>query len=159
MGNIKYDDSQINEFIELANDIGIGPAMNELGYPGSWATAQRWYKMRGIDTPNVDMLKSKAAQMHQFYEDKEALLVIQTGLQIAMSTYTSKWESLDPDNQKKMAEAVQKLTNSMRLLQDKANSITESRHKDSLDDELNRMIAELENNNAVVDINESIDNG
>lgn len=156
MTKINYDDSQINEFIELANDIGIGPAIKELGYPASWATAQRWYKMRGIDTPNVDELRSKASKTHQFYEDKEALLVVQEGLQIVHSTYLNKWDSLDADEQKKLAETVQKLTNSMRVLQDKASSIHESRYKDSIDDELNKMIADLESSNDYSD--ESLNN-
>jgi|SRR6478609_1559446 len=149
MGNINYEDDQINEFMDLANDIGIGPAIKELGYPGSWATAQRWYIKRGIDTPNVDTLKSKASQMHQFYEDKEALLVIQEGLQIVHATYLNRWDSLEPDDQKKLAEAIQKLTNSMRVLQDKATNINESRYSDATQQEINDLMKQF-------DLNESI---
>ena len=29
----KYTDEQITEFIELAGEMGIGPAMRALGYP------------------------------------------------------------------------------------------------------------------------------
>ena len=145
MSKVNYTDDQINEFIEVANELGIGPTMKELGYPGSWATAQRWFKARGIDTPDIDSLKSQASKINQFYDTKEALLVIQEGMQIIHATYLNKWDTLDADEQKKLAEAMQKLTNSMRVLQDKASTITESRYSDATQTEIDNLMKQFDN--------------
>ena len=52
-----YSDQEIADFLVIAQDIGIGRAIRQLGYPASWGTAQRWAKMRGI-TVEVDDLKA-----------------------------------------------------------------------------------------------------
>ena len=38
MGYPVFNEEQISEFIETANEMGIGPAMRYLGYPKSYHT-------------------------------------------------------------------------------------------------------------------------
>lgn len=125
-----YSNKQIGEFLEVAGEIGITRAMRQLGYPGSWGTAQRWCQAAGIEVP-LDEIKAQAKSHHDWYQTEEMLLVAQEGI---MRTHlTLQREDLTPDEHKKMAEAFQKYANTWLLLQGKANSINETRTRDSQD--------------------------
>lgn len=125
-----YSNEQIGEFLEIAAEIGITRTMRQLGYPGSWGTAQRWVQAAGIEVP-LDEIKAKSAQMHDWYQTEDMLLVAQEGI---MRTHlTLQRDDLTPDEHKKMAEAFQKYANTWLLLQGKANSINENRVRDSSD--------------------------
>ena len=135
----KYTDIEIEEFLELAAEIGIGRAKRQLGYPSSWATAQKWVKARGIEI-TVDSLKQKAAQMHDWYETEEALLVAQAGMDRVHEALME--DDLDPDQVKKLSEAYQKFTNTWMLLKGKATVVNENRTVGELDLEIQKIMEE-----------------
>lgn len=141
----KYSDQEIDQFLEVAKDIGIGRAIRKVGYPDSWGTANRWAKARGIEV-TVDDLKAKSKEYHDWYNTEEALLVAQEGMARVHEMLTE--QDLDADSQKKLAEAFQKYANTWLLLQGKANAISESRTKDSTDIELLELINEQKMKNA-----------
>ena len=124
MARINYSDEDIAEFLDVAQDIGIGRAIRQLGYPNSWGTAQRWAQARGIKV-EVDDLRAKSKAYHDWYQTEEALLIAQQGMS---RIYEQLQESdLDPDEQKKLSEAFQKYANTWMLLHGKATNINESR--------------------------------
>ena len=133
MARINYSDEDIAEFLELAQDIGIGRAIRQLGYPNSWGTAQRWAQARGIKV-EVDDLKARSKSYHDWYTTEETLLVAQQGMS---RVYEQLQEAeLDPDEQKKLADAFQKYANTWLLLQGKANNISERRESTQADLEI-----------------------
>lgn len=139
MANFKrYSEEEIVAFLEVAKDEGIGKAIRLMGYPTSWSTAYRWVKGRGIEVP-LDEIKQKAKAFHDWYETEELLVVGQETLQRISERLTND-ETLDADSIKKLSEAYQKTANTWLLLQGKANSISESRTKDSFDIEILDML-------------------
>jgi len=72
-----YTDEQITEFIEIAGEMGIGPAMRQLGYPKSYHTAKKFFVQRNIDTPTANSLAVMAKQLDIFYTDREKILAAQ----------------------------------------------------------------------------------
>jgi hypothetical protein len=129
--DMNYSDEQINDFLEVAQDIGITRAMRQLKYPNSWSTAQRWAKVRNI-TVAIDELKSKAKEFHQWYTTEEVLLVAQEGMNRIYEDLTTN-DDLTPDDQKKLGEAFTKHYNVWANAQGKATNITESRQLDQMD--------------------------
>ena len=125
-----YTDTQIDEYLVLAQEIGIGKAIRELGYPKSWATGQKWAKLRGVKV-SLDDLMANVKKYHTFYETEDMLAVIEEGIERAREKFVE--ESLDADSLKKVAEAVQKLSNTWLLLQGKATGIKENRETDQMD--------------------------
>lgn len=141
MSKVAYTDNQIEEFIEMAKDIGIGRSMRELGYPGSWATANRWITARGL-TIDVDDLKQRSAAFNQWYKDEEVILVAQAGMERVHEQLVEK--DLDADSIKKLAEGYQKFANTWLTVKGKVTSISESRTVGETDMEIKKMIAEME---------------
>lgn len=111
--------------MELASEVGITKAKRQLGYPHSWATGKRWADSAGIEIP-LDSIKAQAAAHNQWYTTEDLLFIAHTGLARAQDALENTVD-LSPDDQKKLAEAVQKYTNTVRLLEEKATSITEKR--------------------------------
>jgi hypothetical protein len=122
---MKYTDKQRADFLELALEVGITRARRQLGYPHSWVSGKRWADAAGIELP-LDEIKAQAAAHNDWYTTEELLVVVQEGLRRAQEALENNGD-LDPDQQKKLAEAVQKYTNTWLLLQGKANSISERR--------------------------------
>ena len=148
MGNKTYDDVQKADFLELASEVGISRAIRKLGYPNSWATGQRWMEQAGIDIP-LDEIKAKAKAHHDWYETEDMLLIAQEGLQrVHLELQVS---DLTPDEHKKLSEAYQKYANTWMLLQGKANSITETRSKDSMDLGIMDLLNEEKARNALME--------
>lgn len=129
-----YDDKMINDFLELATEIGITKSMRELGYPKSWGTASRWAELRGIEIP-VDEVMAKAAATREWYKAEEVMTVAQQGFSRVWEELSTN-NSLSPDDQKKLAEALQKHYNVWASAQGKAQVITETRSTDGMDDHL-----------------------
>lgn len=152
MAKNKYSNEQIADFLELASEIGLTRAKRQLGYPNSWATAKRWADAAGISLP-LDEIKAQAAAHHDWYRTEEVLVVVQEGLRRAQEALENS-EALDPDQQKKLAEAVQKYTNTWLLLQGKANSISEHRSKDGMDLALMDLLNEEKARNALIESKE-----
>lgn len=133
-----YSDIQINEFLALAQEVGITRAKRELGYPNSWATADRWAKLRNV-TIATDELKAKAADAREWYKEEEIKTLIQEGFNRVYEDLTTI-ASLSADEQKKLSEAANKYYNMWVNIQGKANVITENRTTDSMDDNLNELL-------------------
>lgn len=133
-----YSDQEINNFLELAQDIGITRAKRELGYPRSWNTAQRWAKLRGIEVA-IDDLKAKSKEFHDWYKTEEVLLVAQEGMNRVYLELVEN-NTLTPDDQKKLAEALVKHYNVWANIQGKATSINETRKSDDIDGHLIDML-------------------
>lgn len=145
----KYEDKQVEDFIELATEVGISRAMRELKYPNSWNTANNWLKARGI-TVTVDSLKASAAATREWYKDEEALLVAQAGMERVYEKLVE--EDLDADSMKKLAEAYQKYANTYLLLKGKATDIKENRETSEMDLEIKNLIQQQENmNNKIIE--------
>lgn len=133
-----YTDTEINEFLELAQEVGITKAKRELGYPNSWATAQRWAKVRNVEIP-VDEIMAKAAGTREWYKAEEVMTVAQEGFNRVYDELVNN-SSLMPDDQKKLAEALQKHYNVWASAQGKAQVITESRTTDTMDAHLQELL-------------------
>lgn len=133
-----YSDEDINNFLELAQEVGITRAKRELGYPNSWSTAQRWARLRGVEVA-TDEVMAKAAHTREWYKTEEVLIVAQEGFN---RVYQELMENNDltPDDQKKLAEALQKHYNVWANAQGKATSITESRETDTMDAHLMELL-------------------
>jgi hypothetical protein len=122
---LTYSNEQRTEFLELAAEVGITKAKRTLGFPNSWTTGKKWVDAAGIEVP-IDSIMAQARAHGEWYSTKELMLVCQTGLQRAQEALENN-DDLSADEQKKLAEAVQKYTNTIRLLEEKATSISERR--------------------------------
>ena len=134
----KYDDKMINDFLELAQEVGYTRAMRELGYPNSWDTAQRWAKNRGV-TVAVDELKARANAAKEWYEEQEVKMVIQEGFNRVHDELAHN-PALTPDDQKKLSDAANKYYQMWANINNKASSITETRTNDALDAHLSTLL-------------------
>jgi len=128
----QYSDKEIDEFLAIAQEIGIGKAIKELGYPKSFDTAQAWAKNRGVNV-NVDPVMARAKQFDLLYKEEDMLHVLQEGIQDWFEYMSSNKGEIAPDDKKKMAEALSKYMNSWLLLKGKANEIKGTVEKTEID--------------------------
>lgn len=133
-----YSDEQINEFLALAQEVGITKAKRELGYPKSWSTAQYWAKQRNVLVA-TDEVMAKAAGTREWYKTEEVITVAQEGFNRVYDELVNNAD-LTPDDQKKLAEALMKHYNVWANAQGKATSITESRQTDTMDEHLQELL-------------------
>lgn len=150
--NITYDDTQRATFVELAQQIGIGRAIRELGYP-SYPTAQSWCRAAGVE-PNTDQAYAQMKEWHTYYQVEDLLIVIDEGISTAQQML-AKAET--PDDLKRLAESIQKLTNTRLLLEGKATSIKENRDT-SEDSEFNKALREFYAQDASPGVEEQSEN-
>ena len=133
-----YTDKQVNDFLELAQEVGITKAKRELGYPNSWSTASYWAKKRGV-TVAVDELKAQAAEAREWYKEEEVKTVIQEGFNRVHEELTTN-PDLTPDDQKKLSDAANKYYQMWVNIQGKAGNITETRQTDTVDEHLAELL-------------------
>lgn len=76
MTTARYSEEQRQTFVERAAQIGITPAMKELGYPGTVATASQWCQKLGVKV-TLSALQAHAASIGQFYGHQEKLALCQ----------------------------------------------------------------------------------
>jgi hypothetical protein len=133
-----YSDEQINEFLDLAQDVGITKAKRELGYPNSWGTAQRWAQMRGI-TVAVDEVHAKATATREWYKQEEIQVIAQEGFNRVHEALTND-PDLTADDQKKLAEALQKHYNVWASVQGKTQ-VTGNETPDLFEAKIQAMIS------------------
>ena len=141
----RYDDQQRAEFIELAQQIGIGRAIRELGYP-TYPTAQAWIQAAGVE-PNIDSAYQAMKHWDKFYQAEELLVIVDEGINVVRGMLATAETA---DDAKKLSEALQKLTNTRLLLEGKSTSITENRAVASEDSELAQALREF--NSLPIDI-------
>ena len=133
-----YTDEDINNFLELAQEVGITKAKRELGYPNSWGTAQRWARMRGIEVA-VDDLKAQAAAAREWYKEEEVKTVVQEGFNRVYEELVSN-KDLTADDQKKLSDAAKKYYDMWATIQGKASNINENRQTDTFDEHLQELL-------------------
>ena len=131
MAKVHYSDKQVEEFVNTAKEIGISPALRTLGYPGSYNTALRWFEERGESRPDIDSLLQKAADLKQFYGDKEKLFAAQTLIDRIVEQLQEA--TLEADEINKLGNALHKAIQTFNLIEGKATNVTESRSKDGTD--------------------------
>lgn len=148
-----YTEDQKTKFVELAQEIGIGRAISELGYP-SWPTGSKWCEQRGVK-PTVDTLMQEVKKFHTFYETTDALLIAEEGFAEVQKKLLEG--NLNPEELKKVSEAYQKFANTWLALQGKATSITETHSKDATDVELMGLLMAEKARNALKDNEPSTD--
>lgn len=137
-----YTEKQRNDFLELAQEIGFTPAMRELGYPKSWATASKWAEQRGVNI-TVDTLKQHAKEFDIYYQAKDKLLVCQEGLRRIYEDLINE-TFISPDDKKKLADATKRFVETMQLVEGKATEIRQDNSDDNVFNELLREFEEQE---------------
>lgn len=145
----KYSTQQVNEFLELAQEVGITRAMRELGYPNAWGTAQGWAKNRGVSLA-VDEIKSQAAATREWYKDEEVMTVAQLGMSRVYEELTRN-TSLTADEQRKLASALKTHYEVWANVQGKATAINENRVSDAVDEHLQELMSLQQAKNALKD--------
>lgn len=152
-----YNDKEINDFLELAQEVGITKAKRELGYPKSWSTAQYWAEKRGVKVA-VDEVMAKTKSAGIQYKNEDVITIAQEGMNRVYDDLVSK-NDLTPDDQKKLSEALMKHYNVWANAQGKATNISESRVSESnLDGHLQDLInAEKAKNLLKRESSESLD--
>jgi hypothetical protein len=149
MAKIKYTQSDVEEFMGVAEEMGIGPAMRKLGYPAGWGTAQRWFEQAGKALPTIDSLVARAAELKVFYQDKEKLMAVQTLIDRIVEQLTG--EDLTADEINKLGNALNKAIQTFNLIEGKSTSISESRTKDGADLAIMDMLNEAKAKNSRIE--------
>lgn len=131
MGYPTFTEEQVNEFIECANEMGIGPAMRYLQYPKSYHTAKKFYVQRNIDMPTANTLAVMSKQLDVFYRDKEKVLAAQAVIDRTVEALYE--DSLTSDDISKLSNALHKAIQTINLIEGKSTNINENRSKDGSD--------------------------
>jgi hypothetical protein len=131
MGYPVFTEEQISEFIETANEMGIGPAMRYLQYPKSYHTAKKFYVQRNIDMPTANTLAVMSKQLDIFYTDKEKVLAAQAVIDRSVEALYE--DNLVSDDISKLSNAIHKAIQTINLIEGKSTNINENRSKDGSD--------------------------
>jgi hypothetical protein len=131
MGYSTFTEEQKAEFIEVANEMGIGPSIRYLGFPKSYHTAKKWFVERNLELPTLDTLAKMAGDMRVFYSDKEKIIAAQAVLDRCIESLMQ--DTLDADALNKLANAVHKAIQTINLIEGKSTIINEQRNKDGQD--------------------------
>jgi len=148
MSYLKYTEEQITDFIEISNEMGIGPAMRYLKYPGSYHTAKKFFVQRNLELPTPNSLAVIARSLGIFYTDKEKVVAAQAVLDRCFEKLME--DMLDSDELNKLANAVHKAIQTINLIEGKSTAISETRSKDGTDLALTDMLNEARMNNALM---------
>jgi hypothetical protein len=148
MGYQTYSEDQITEFIEVSQEMGIGPAIRYLSYPKSYHTAKKWFVMRNLDLPTMDTLAKMAGDLRVFYSDKEKLIAAQAVLDRCVESLME--DTLDPDQLNKLANAVHKAIQTINLIEGKSTAINEQRNKDGQDLAIIDLLNEAKARNEII---------
>ena len=127
----QFTEEQISEFIEMAAEMGIGPAMRTLGYPLSYHTAKKWHLQRNINMPTSNSLAIMAKQLDIFYSDKEKVLAAQAVIDRSVESLYQ--DNLSSDDINKLSNALHKAIQTINLIEGKSTNINENRSKDGTD--------------------------
>jgi hypothetical protein len=131
MGYPVFTEEQISEFIETANEMGIGPAMRYLNYPKSYHTAKKFYLQRNLDMPTSNTLAQMSKNLDIFYKDKEKILAAQAVVDRAVEKLYE--EDLLAEDINKLSNAIHKAIQTINLIEGKSTNINENRSKDGTD--------------------------
>ena len=131
MGYPTFTEEQVSEFIECANEMGIGPAMRYLQYPKSYHTAKKFYMQRNIEMPTANTLAVMSKQLDVFYRDKEKVLAAQAVIDRTVEALYE--DTLASDDISKLSNALHKAIQTINLIEGKSTNINENRSKDGSD--------------------------
>lgn len=131
MGYSQFTEDQKTEFIQTAQEMGIGPTIRYLGFPKSYHTAKKWFDEKGVELPTLDTLAKMAGDLRVFYSDKEKIIAAQAVLDRCIESLMQ--DSLDADALNKLANAVHKAIQTINLIEGKSTIINEQRNKDGQD--------------------------
>lgn len=148
MGYSQYTEEQINEFIETAQEMGIGPAIRYLKYPGSFHTAKKWFVDRSIALPTPDSLAVFARKIGIFYTDKEKIVAAQTLLDRCVESLFQ--DNLTSDELNKLSNAIHKAIQTINLIEGKSTNINESINKDGTDLAIYDLLNEAKMRNNII---------
>jgi hypothetical protein len=131
MGYSNFTEEQKTEFIQIAQEMGIGPTIRYLGFPKSYHTAKKWFVERNMELPTLDTLAKMAGDLRVFYSDKEKIIAAQAVLDRCVEALME--QALDSDALNKLANAVHKAIQTINLIEGKSTIINENRSKDGTD--------------------------
>lgn len=131
MGYPVFTEEQISEYIETANEMGIGPAMRYLGYPKSYHTAKKFYVQRNVDMPTANTLAVMSKDLAIFYTDREKVLAAQAVIDRTVEALYE--DTLASDDISKLSNALHKAIQTINLIEGKSTNINENRSKDGTD--------------------------
>lgn len=148
MGYPVFNEDQISEFIECANEMGIGPAMRYLGYPKSYHTAKKFYIQRNLDMPSANTLAVMSKQLDVFYKDNEKILAAQAVIDRSVEKLYE--DDLLADDINKLSNAIHKAIQTINLIEGKSTNINENRSKDGTDLAIVDMLNEAKARNNLI---------
>lgn len=146
MARVIYSERQVEEFIELAQMKGIGPAVRELGYP-STPMAYKWFRDRGEDIPSIDSLATRAVHFKLFYGDNEKKFAAQKNIERIVEALEEA--DLDAKDINLLSNALHKAVQTFNLIDGKATNVTESVTKDGTDLAITDMLNAAKAKNAL----------
>ena len=148
MGYPVFNEDQISDFIECANEMGIGPAMRYLGYPKSYHTAKKFYMQRNLDMPTANTLAVMTKQLDVFYKDNEKILAAQAVIDRSVEKLYE--DDLLADDINKLSNAIHKAIQTINLIEGKSTNINENRSKDGTDLAIVDMLNEAKARNNLI---------
>ena len=131
MGYPTFTEDQVTEFIELAQEMGIGPAMRNLGYPKSYHTAKKFFVQRNIDMPTANTLAVISKQLDIFYSDRDKIVAAQAVIDRTVEKLYE--DDLLAEDINKLSNALHKAIQTINLIEGKSTNINENRSKDGTD--------------------------
>jgi hypothetical protein len=155
MGYPTFTEEQISEFIETANEMGIGPAMRYLSYPKSYHTAKKFYVQRNLDMPTANTLAIMTKNIDIFYRDNEKVLAAQAVIDRSVEKLYE--DNLLADDINKLSNAIHKAIQTINLIEGKSTNINENRSKDGTDLAIVDMLNEAKARNNLIKDNIKID--
>jgi hypothetical protein len=131
MGYPVFTEEMVTEFIELAQEMGIGPAMRNLGYPKSYHTAKKFFVQRNIEMPTANTLAVISKQLDIFYTDRDKIVAAQAVIDRTVEKLYE--EDLLAEDINKLSNALHKAIQTINLIEGKSTNINENRSKDGTD--------------------------
>ena len=148
MGYPTFTEEQISEFIETANEMGIGPAMRYLSYPKSYHTAKKFYMQRNLDMPTANTLAIMTKNIDIFYKDNEKVLAAQAVIDRSVEKLYE--DDLLAEDINKLSNAIHKAIQTINLIEGKSTNINENRSKDGTDLAIVDMLNEAKARNNLI---------
>ncbi len=148
MGYPVFNEEQVTEFIELAQEMGIGPAMRQLGYPKSYHTAKKFFVQRNIDMPTANTLAVISKQLDIFYSDRDKIVAAQAVIDRTVEKLYE--DDLLAEDINKLSNALHKAIQTINLIEGKSTNINENRSKDGTDLAIVDMLNEAKARNNLI---------
>ena len=150
--NARYDQEAKDKFIELALEIGVAPAVDQLGYP-SLRQSYDWVRDAGVKI-EVDYLRQRSRNFREFYSTQEKLtlandMVRAISHKLRVSEVTGEFidTRLTPQDIGRLATAYERAVKIVELLEGRPTDITENVTVGGLDAELRALIDETKREN------------